>query len=171
MHDKCASHYIYLSSFFANMVYFFLVLLIRRRPLESSSQGGNVLLASAKPRLAHQSAKQRWFVTPQNRLLLQSPAVLVTCFTPIHLILAVVFSDERLACSCSATETHSMKLLPHNFFMLILRPMAFVTLRQSAEHGDTRSCCFPLIPFTVDLGISGRWQFPHWMLLCIHKTP
>ncbi|KAB5559430.1 hypothetical protein PHYPO_G00028930 [Pangasianodon hypophthalmus] len=36
------------------------------------------------------------------------------CFTPLQLTLDIVHSDLRLGCSCSAMETHFMKLLIHS---------------------------------------------------------
>ncbi len=54
------------------------------------------------------SVLQVYFITPQNWFpQLQSPVL--ACFTPLHLTLGIVFGDVRLACSCSAVETYSMK--------------------------------------------------------------
>ncbi|CAI9595168.1 unnamed protein product, partial [Staurois parvus] len=35
------------------------------------------------------------------------------CFTPLHLMLCIALGDVRLGCSCSAMETHTMKLSMH----------------------------------------------------------
>lgn len=54
------------------------------------------------------------FTTPQNTFpLLQSPVVV--CFTTLHPTLCIALGDVRLACSSSATETHSMKFSVHSF--------------------------------------------------------
>ena len=53
-------------------------------------------------------------------------------FTPLQPTLGIVHGDLRLVCSCSATETHFMKLLTNSF-------CADVASRGSFEHGS--ECC------------------------------
>ncbi len=54
----------------------------------------------------HQTAKQCTLSVLHHSTELVSTAPESACFTPLHLVL----SDVRLACSCSAVETISMKL-------------------------------------------------------------
>lgn len=58
--------------------------------------------------------REACFVFPQNLfLLLQS--LMVARFTPLHLTFGIVFGDVKASCSCSAVETHAMKLPVHSF--------------------------------------------------------
>ncbi|CAI9594987.1 unnamed protein product, partial [Staurois parvus] len=41
----------------------------------------------------------------------QSPVAV--CFTPLYLTLCIALGDVRFGCICSATETHSVKLIMH----------------------------------------------------------
>ncbi len=63
-------------------------------------------------------------------------------------MLVIILGDVRLACSCSAIETHSMKLLPHSF-AVILTPV---------EVWNCDFICSSAIPnaSTVGYGISSR---------------
>jgi len=67
-------------------------------------------MSSAKPRLAHQTAKQR---SLNMFPLLQSPVTV--CFTPLHPTLGIVLCAVRFACGCWAMETHPIMLPPHSF--------------------------------------------------------
>ena len=56
------------------------------------------------------------------------------CFTPLQPTLGIAHGDLRLACGCSAMETHFMKLPTHS-------SCADVASRGSLEHGS--ECCNP----------------------------
>ena len=89
-----------------------------------------VLLASFKPRFVCRTARW-WSITPENGFpLLQSP--MAASFTSLQLTLGILHGDLRLVCSCSAMETHFIKLLTNNY-------CTDVASRGSLELGS--ECC------------------------------
>ncbi len=91
------------------------------------------------------------------------------CFTPLHLMLSIVFDDVRLAYSCSATETHSMKLPLHVFCVDINGRGCLEIFSYCMESANALWLRFapvlkhfhlPIVPLTVDHGISSRNEIP-----------
>ncbi|CAI9532905.1 unnamed protein product, partial [Staurois parvus] len=78
------------------------------------SPTSTVLLATAKPRHAHRTARQRSVIGHSREHISTAPRVqwqralhhYIQCF-------AHALGDIRLGCSCLAMETHSMKLSTH----------------------------------------------------------
>lgn len=62
----------------------------------------------------------------------QSPVA--ACFTPRHLTLAIVPGDVKLACSCSAVETHSIKLTVIVLILTLSPPAFFFFFFKVASH-------------------------------------
>ncbi len=107
---------------------------------------------------------------------------MVECFIPLYLTLGIVLDIVvRLACSCSAMGTHSMKLPPPSFCVVINASGSLELFRNQQSGGDFYIPCssalsdpalwlymvfhfviatahkwfhFPIIPLTVDRGIS-----------------
>ncbi len=57
-------------------------------------------------------SKMSWYA---EALRFRQYCPVVASFTPLHLMFGIVLGDVRLASSCSAMETHSMKLPLHSF--------------------------------------------------------
>lgn len=125
------------------------------------SHDGNIPLASAKPRLAHQTRVLGCSTAPES-------SICVLC-------------DVRLACSCSPMKTYSRKHHAAQFLCWYKCQWKFGALQQIVDDSYTprasalidplcdfmwASCCcsstllyFPTIPFTVECGIYSRMKF------------
>lgn len=79
------------------------------------NQAGDVLLLSAKPRLARHTARQRGVIRHSPDQFPTAPVPVAACLTALLLTLGFLFDDVRLACSCSA-----MKLPTHNFYYRVI---------------------------------------------------
>ncbi|CAI9558466.1 unnamed protein product, partial [Staurois parvus] len=58
-------------------------------------------------------SRQRSVIHHSRERLHCSRVPVVACFTPLHVTVCIALDDVRLGCSCSAMETHSMKLSTH----------------------------------------------------------
>ena len=76
------------------------------------SQTNTVLLATAKPRLVHHIVRWKSAIHHSREHVSTALRVQWQC-APLHPMLCIALADVWLGCSCSAMETHSMKLSTH----------------------------------------------------------
>ncbi len=99
------------------------------------------ILASTKPRLAQQAAKQKRCVTSQYRFpLLQSP--LAAFFTPLHLTLGIIPGDMRLACSICAdiNARGSLELFSYGISIALAKYIhAYIYSVDSGKHENVQN--------------------------------
>jgi len=128
--------------------------------LAQCSQLVSVLLSSTKPRLTHQTAKQRSVIHHSTEHIHCSR---VQWWRVFHH--SIPRLDVRLACSFLAIKSHSIKLPQHSFVLILMPVEVWISLAmESAEYWRfyaPQHLLTPLCDFTVcGLSLHDRQCFP-----------